>query len=164
MDNQINDIKPAEEAVDKVFKVEFTEEQISHIKKFGNERRTYPVPTILIVEDQNFSRSLLEGMLSRSNPCYTAANVQQAIALYAEHIPSIVFLDIELPDAVGHEFAALLKKHDPNNFVVMVTANNYTKDVALAQENNAQGFIVKPYSRQKIITAIDKYLERKLKK
>ena len=164
MDNQINDIKPAEEAVDKVFKVEFTEEQISHIKKFGNERRTYPVPTILIVEDQNFSRSLLEGMLGRSNPCYAAANVQQAIALYAEHIPSIVFLDIELPDAVGHEFAALLKKHDPNNFVVMVTANNYTKDVALAQENNAQGFIVKPYSRQKIITAIDKYLERKLKK
>lgn len=144
---------------DTEFKLEFTVEQIHRIKKYGGERRTYASPTILIVEDQNFSRNLMEGMLIRNYICYSAPNVEQALALYAEHIPSIVFLDIELPDGNGHEFAALIKKHDPDSFIVMVTANNYEKDVSLAVKNNAQGFVVKPYSRQKIMTGIEKYIQ-----
>lgn len=152
------------QAPDNGFKLEFSEEQIRHIKKFGNERRMYVQPTILIIEDQPFSRGLMEGMLSRTYTCYSASNIEHALALYAEHIPCMVFLDIELPDANGHDFAALVNKYDPQSFIVMVTANNYQKDVIRAAENKAQGFIVKPYSRQKIITAIDKYLERKSKK
>ncbi len=150
---------------DTEFRLEFTEEQIQHMKKFGNERRMYTLPTILIVEDQNFSRSLMEGMLIRNYTCYSASNVEQALELYAEHIPCMVFLDIELPDGNGHEFAALVKEYDPDSFIVMVTANNYEKDVSLAIKNKAQGFVVKPYSRQKIMVCIDKYIhERKSKK
>ncbi|MEK6746058.1 MAG: response regulator [Pseudomonadota bacterium] len=147
------------------FVLEFNEEQIQHMKKYGGERRMYTLPTILIVEDQTFSRNLIEGMLMRNYTCYSAANVKQAISLYAEHIPCIVFLDIELPDGNGHEFASLIKKHDPDSFIVMVTANSYEQDVARAVENKAQGFVIKPYSRQKIMLSIEKYVqERKLRK
>lgn len=153
-----------EKAPDSV-KLEFSAEQINNMQKFGGERRTYPLPTILIVEDQPFSRNLIEGMLMRHYACYSASNVKQAIALYAEHIPCIVFLDIELPDGNGHELAALIKKADPDSFIVMVTANSYQQDVTKAVENKTQGFVVKPYSRQKIMTYIEKYAqERKMKK
>lgn len=146
-------------------KIEFSEEQIKHMKKYGGERRMYTLPTILIVEDQNFSRNLIEGMLIRNYTCYSASNIQQAIELYAEHIPCMVFLDIELPDGSGHEFAALVRKYDPDSFIVMVTANSYESDVARAVENKAQGFVVKPYSRQKIMLAVEKYIQgRKSKK
>lgn len=141
------------------YKPEFTEVQLENMKKYGNERRMYPLPTILIVEDQSFSRNLIEGMLIRNYACYSAHTLKQATALYAEHIPCIVFLDIELPDGNGHDLAALIKKHDPDSFVVMVTGNSTQKDVTIAVGNNAQGFIIKPYSRQKIMVAIEKYIQ-----
>lgn len=142
-----------------------TDEQIAYIQRWSVERRTLAVPNILVVEDQTFSRSLLEGMLKKSYDCHSAANAEQAIELYAEHVPCITFLDIELPDMSGHDLAAFIKKYDPSSFIVMVTANNYQKDVARSRDNNVQGFIAKPFSRQKVMAYIDKYIfEHKSKK
>jgi len=152
-----NSKKPHAHSADHPMKPAFTDAQLRHIKKHAAERRTLKVPTILIVEDQDFSRSLLKGMLNKIYECYCAATAEQAVALYAEHIPCITFLDIELPDANGHDVAALIKRHDPESFVVMVTANHYEKDVALARTNKVQGFIVKPYSKQKIMEAVRKF-------
>jgi CheY-like chemotaxis protein len=135
----------------------FTDEQILHLKRYGRERRTLKTPSILIVEDQDFSRKLLEGMLRRDYSCYCASNAEQAVALYAEHLPCIVLLDIELPDVSGHDLAAFFKRQDSDSFIVMVTANHYESDVKRARENNVQGYISKPYSKQKILESIEKY-------
>ncbi len=43
----------------------FSDNQIQHIKKHAIKRRAYERPTILIVEDQEFSRKLLGGMLDK---------------------------------------------------------------------------------------------------
>lgn len=147
------------------FTPEFTDAQIAYIKKWAVERRTLAVPSILIVEDQPFSRNLLEGMLKRDYACYSASNAEKAVALYAEQVPCIVFLDVELPDMNGHDLAAFIKKYDPASFIVMVTANNFEKDVVRSKENNVQGFIAKPFSREKISLYVQKYLQdRKVKK
>lgn len=137
----------------------FTKEQLLRIRQFNSERRLLPIPTVLVVEDQNFSRSLMEGMLRRNYICSSAANAGEAIELYGEHPPCVTFLDIELPDMNGHDLAAFLKKHDPESFIVMVTANNYEKDVIQACMNNVQGFVAKPFSKAKITQYIDKYLQ-----
>jgi len=148
---------------DGVFSPAFTKDQLDYIKKFGAERRLFASPTILIVEDQAFSRTLLEGMLRKNYICYSASNAEQAVALYAEHPPCITFLDIELPDVNGHTLAAFFKKHDPDGFIVMVTGNNYENDVKQAIKNKVRGFVVKPFSKQKILECIKKYIrERKL--
>lgn len=147
-----------------MFTPRFTAAQLEHIKRYGAERKTFKVPTILIVEDQEFSRNLLHGMLSKIYPCYSAVNAEEALQLYAEHIPCIVFLDIELPDMNGHDLAAFLKQQDPDSFIAMVTANHYDKDVKRALENKVQGFVAKPYSKQKILDVIAKYTQTRAKK
>ncbi len=153
------------EVSSEVFNPSLTDEQIAYIKRWSVERHTLAAPSILVVEDQSFSRSLLEGMLKKNYDCHSAANAEQAIELYAEHVPCITFLDIELPDMNGHDLAAFIKKYDPGSFIVMVTANNYEKDVTRSRNNNVQGFIAKPFSRQKVMSYIDKYIfERKQKK
>jgi len=142
----------------------FTAEQLQYIKNSSAERRALMVPTLLIVEDQEFSRKLLEGSLRATYECYSAVNAAQAVALYAEHVPCIVLLDIELPDMNGHDLAAFIKRHDPESFIVMVTANHYENDIKRAVENKVQGFVTKPFSKQKIVDCIDKYMrERKVK-
>ena len=66
-------------------------------------------------------------------------------------------LDIELPDLSGHALATLFRQTDPDGFISMVTSNNYLKDVEQARENNVQGFVVKPYTKQKILDVVAQY-------
>jgi two-component system chemotaxis response regulator CheY len=137
----------------------FTDAQLHAFAGALPRRSLRQAPEILIVEDQEFSRKLLVSMLERQYICHAAANAAQAIDIYAQHAPDMVFQDVELPDINGHALAGLYKKYDPQRFIVMVTANHYLKDVETAKSNNVQGFIAKPYSKQKIQGAIDMYLK-----
>jgi len=143
----------------------FTPEQLISVNNGIKERHSkrgleFFGMNILAVEDQPFSRQLLMSALSHKYNCFGAKDAKEAIALYAEHAPDITFLDIELPDIDGHSLAALFKKHDPSSYIVMVTANNQMKDVETARLNKVQGFIVKPYNKQKIMDAISAFINR----
>ena len=135
----------------------FTSIQLLALKNSFENRKNRKTIEILIVEDQSFSRKLLAGMFMWDYKCHSAANATQAIELYALHSPEITFLDIELPDANGHEIAHLFKKNDPDSYLVMVTANNYVNDLNLAKENKVDGFIIKPFSKQRILDSIQNY-------
>jgi two-component system, chemotaxis family, chemotaxis protein CheY len=121
--------------------------------------------SILIVEDQDFSRKLMYDLLARqfTYTCHVAKNAVEAIELYASHAPDIVFLDIGLPDHSGHDIATLIKNHDPKSYIIMVTANIFIKDVETAKKNKIQGYIAKPFSKNKIQSAIDAYVNHSSK-
>lgn len=146
---------------DKCAQSEFSDAQFIILRRSIMTRESRKSPEILIVEDQDFSRRLLMGVLEKQYVCHAAANAVEAIGGYAEHAPDITFLDIELPDIDGHTLAALFKKHDARSWVVMVTGNNFIADVEKAKANKVQGFIVKPFTRQKIIGVIDSFIARK---
>jgi two-component system chemotaxis response regulator CheY len=134
-----------------------TDEQLQQLKERSAVRAARTTPEILIVEDQPFSRRLLRQALEVTHKVYDAPVAQEGFDLHFEHAPDICFLDVDLPDASGHDLAAALRRYDPQSFVVMVTANNYSEDVQRALANGAQGFIAKPYNKQKIIEALQKF-------
>jgi len=117
-------------------------------------------PHILIVEDQVFSQRLMTSIL-KDYTCYIAKSSGDALMLYMEKNPDIVFLDIDLPDVSGHSFAKLISKIDDDAYVVMVSANHYAADVKLAQQNMARNFIGKPYEKEAILRTIDNYKKEK---
>jgi CheY-like chemotaxis protein len=117
-------------------------------------------PEILVIEDQTFSRLLLVSILEKTYKCHAASNATEAIAVFANTAPNIVFIDVELPDISGHELTRLFKTFDRNIYIVMVTANNNIKDVELAKKNHIQGFIIKPFNKQRIFKVIDNYFHR----
>lgn len=155
---------PSPDKVQEKKKLAFTDDQLIIMRAAAKERWTLSTPSILIVEDQEFFRKLLRGLFGHQYPCHVAQNGEQAIQLYAEYSPCITFLDIELPDADGHYLAALIKKHDPDSFIVMVTGNNYVKDVEMAKANKVQGFIAKPYNKSKITDVVAAYMARAKKR
>lgn len=138
-------------------------EQIVVFQTLKENRKARKQLEILVVEDQPFSRRLLVGLLERICKTYPAFNAKTALDIYLLHAPDIVFLDVEMPDVNGHDLAATIHQLDDDAYVVMVTANNYIEDVARAKENGAKGFVAKPYSKQKILENVEKYIqERKL--
>lgn len=138
-----------------------------HIAQFNNasrERRQRKHLEILVVEDQPFSSKLMITLLGRISDAYPAFDAQTALELYLSRAPDIVFLDIEMPDTNGHELASAIRQLDSDAYIIMVTANNYPEDVSRAKHNGVIGFIAKPYSKQKILEGVEKYIqERKLK-
>ncbi len=152
---QLNDAEP----------LGFTEEQKCKLASGIRERaskkglESFGI-TILIVEDQDFSRKILQDLLARQEnySCHAAKNALEAIELYSAHAPDIVLLDIQLPDFSGHELATVLRQADPRSYIVHVTANKFIKDVEAAKKNNVKGFITKPYSKKNIQDVINNYI------
>lgn len=123
------------------------------------KRKSRGIPEILVVEDQMFSSKLITSMLGSRYALHVAENGKTALELYSAHAPHMVFLDINLPDMTGHEIAELIKRCDRQSKIVMVTANNYALDVNKARENNVDAFIAKPFNKEKIMSAVEKFLK-----
>lgn len=139
-------------------KPSYTLDQLQILSKALRARKRRRNIEILVVEDQDFSRKMLTGLLEKNWTCHAAKNGAEALQLYATHAPNICFLDVELPDANGHELAELFTANDPEKFIVMVTANHYVHDVVTAKQNRVDGFIVKPYNKQKIFHAVESHM------
>ncbi len=135
-------------------RLRFSPEQIVTLAQAVEIRKQRKHPEILVVEDQTFSRLLLHSSLREHYTTHSTEQAKEAIQLYAEHAPDIVFLDIELPDGNGHQLAELFKRFDPQTFVVMVTAYNQQDEVMRARNNGARAFVIKPYNKQKIFDCI----------
>ncbi len=112
---------------------------------------------ILVVEDMPFSLKLLKRALSKKYVCHIAEDIWPALEEYVLHAPDICFLDVELPNGNGHALAEFIQSIDPACYIVMVTANNYARDVEIARKNKVKGFVVKPYNLSRIYKYIDNY-------
>jgi len=112
--------------------------------------------TILVIEDNEMFRRLALDML-KDYTTYAADSASDGIRKFKQYNPDIVFIDIELPDGSGQSILVQIKSLNPNAFMVMLTASNLQKDVQDSVKNGAQGYIIKPFSRQKIKDCIDKY-------
>jgi len=129
----------------------------AHFKIALASRATRDRLRILVVEDQQFSRKMLQELLRQYYTVDAAADSKEAIQLYIDYAPDITFLDIELPGENGHMLAQLFHSMDSKAYIVMVTGNNSIEDVSLAKSNQVAGYIIKPYNKQKIFECIDKY-------
>jgi two-component system chemotaxis response regulator CheY len=115
---------------------------------------------ILIVEDQAFSRQLLKASLDKNYLTLVAKDAVQGLDAYTSNAPDMVFLDIELPDQDGYYVLRNMLSADPSAFVIMTTANNTEKDVRKSITEGARGYIIKPFTKQKIDQYINVYLAK----
>jgi DNA-binding response OmpR family regulator len=103
------------------------------------------------------------GLLESAYTVFMAEDVQMGLEMHLAQAPDILMLDIELPDFSGHELAATLRRFDPDLFIIMVTANKNMDDLKRARDNGAKAFIVKPYSKQKILDAVGQFVPKKIR-
>jgi DNA-binding response OmpR family regulator len=113
---------------------------------------------ILVVEDHDLLRRLFSEAFRDLHIVYTAGDAREGWKLYLDKTPEVVFLDIALPDASGHKLARQIKQRNPASYVIMATVSDCAEDKHEAARNNADGFIVKPFDKNKITGYIDRYL------
>lgn len=110
---------------------------------------------VLVVEDDRFTRRLINNTLRNHAQTIEAETAMEAIESYQMHAPDMVFLDIDLPDYSGHFVLQTLIKNDPDAFVVMLSGNSFKENILAAFEDGAQGFITKPFTKEKMHHYLD---------
>ncbi|WP_298715638.1 response regulator [Chitinophaga sp.] len=108
--------------------------------------------TILLIDDDLDDTEIFEEALTEINPAilfYKAENGQDAFnKLQGKEVgqPDIIFLDVNMPGMNGWQFLTKLKTEAAyhNIPVIMYSTSSAKKDIAIAEDLGAVGFLTKP--------------------
>ena len=117
----------------------------------------------LIVDDEELARKLLREMLSSHPEIEIAAecgNGMEAVRAVGEHKPDLLFLDVQMPKLTGFDVLELIERG--NVGVIFVTA--YDQYAMKAFEIHAVDYLLKPFSRDRFETALERAKNQKPKK
>jgi two-component system, LytTR family, response regulator len=112
----------------------------------------------IIVEDEELARNLLKNFLKDVENIELIAECEngfEGVKMINELKPDLVFLDIQMPKITGFELLELLD-HKPH--IIFATA--YDQYALKAFEYNAADYLLKPYSKERLLEAIEKVAER----
>jgi CheY-like chemotaxis protein len=117
-----------------------------------------PEPIVMVVEDDDDLRDLEAELLVRAGYRVTTAREgREALDKVAQHMPSVIFLDMRMPGMDGWAFAREFRaRHDHLAAIVVVTAAESAQESA--DEVAADGVLGKPFEIGDLIETAELYL------
>lgn len=119
--------------------------------------------SIVLVDDEKPSLEELEYIISKITYAKVIGkftNSIEALEFVKIEEPNIVFLDIDMPELDGMEFAEEIIKQNLETNVIFATA--YDEYAMSAFEKNAVDYILKPYEKDRIFKILRKINSSKL--
>jgi len=115
---------------------------------------------ILVVDDEASIRRILETRLSMIGyTVVTAADGDEALAVYKKELPSLIILDIMMPKLDGYGVCQEIRK-DSDIPIIMLTALGDVADRITGLELGADDYVVKPFSPKELEARIKAILRR----
>lgn len=114
------------------------------------------VTEILLADKSEFMRGVLREVLDEAFVVLDseATDGEEAVALYREHEPEIVVMEIAMPRCNGLKATAALRDFDPDARVVICTHVTDDEMREYAEQVGATAFITKPFERQALIDTV----------
>ncbi len=122
-------------------------------------------PLIVVVEDDAQIRRVVEGYLQQDGyRVFTATDGPSALALIQREQPTLIILDIMLPDMDGLEIARRLRASDhpavAGVYIIMLTARVDETDRVIGLELGADDYVTKPFSPRELVARVRSALRR----
>jgi len=111
---------------------------------------------ILIADDSAFMRKILKDILEGMgfSKFVEAENGVQAVEYYNAEKPDLILLDVIMPEQDGIE--TLKKISKSGGKFLMISAIGQDSIISDAKANGANGYIVKPFDKDKVVEEINK--------
>ncbi len=115
---------------------------------------------ILVVEDETKIAEVVKSYLENSGyTVYTASKGEEAFELFEQLHPSLVILDLMLPDMSGEEICSWLRKKSRVP-IIMLTAKIEEQDIINGLELGADDYVTKPFSPRQLVARVEALLRR----
>lgn len=120
---------------------------------------------ILIIDDEKPILSMFQLLLKfYGYSVLTAENGKKGLEIFIQNRPSVVFLDIKMPEMDGFEVLKRIKAVDPETEVIIITGHGDKELEKEAMELHASDFVNKPFQREVLNEALKRMQERQKKK
>jgi len=122
---------------------------------------------VLLVDDEYLVRQALQIILSEWADFQVigeAKNGQEALQLYEELAPDLIFMDIMMHGINGMEVSEIIKNKNAATTIVILTAYNDFEFTKKAMQLDIHHYLLKPFSLQEIYNIMSWYTETHLKK
>ena len=112
---------------------------------------------VLIVDDDEFVRKLIATTLEdvADFELHEAGDGVQALQIASERLPTLVFLDVDMPGLDGIEACRELRRRHSAATIVMLTAAHGDEVERRAVEAGADLFLTKPFSPLDLLRLAD---------
>ena len=116
-------------------------------------------PRLLVVDDAAIMRKRIAGIAREAGweIVAEATNGLEGLALYRQHEPDLVTLDIVMPELDGVETLRQLRTEAPESRVVMVSAVDQRAKLRECIALGALDFVVKPFDKERLLSLFKKY-------
>jgi DNA-binding response OmpR family regulator len=116
---------------------------------------------ILICDDSPAEIRLMQAVLDKAGYWSVATNDSMTIerTIENEH-PNLILLDVVMPQRNGFQVCRDLKGNNDYNRipVVMVTSKDGQSDKFWAEQQGADGYVVKPFTPEQLLAAVQKFV------
>ncbi|MDI7259948.1 MAG: diguanylate cyclase [Thermodesulfobacteriota bacterium] len=116
---------------------------------------------VLIVDDVSDTLEIIRKLLRYEGyEVFTASTGEEGLEKAEKEKPEVVLMDINLPGIDGNEALRRLKKIDPIQCVIMLTAYATVDSAIQALKEGASDFIKKPFENEHLIHIVNQTLEK----
>jgi len=116
--------------------------------------------TILIVDDSPAQVKLIQGLLETEGYVPVGLNDPRRVeeAITAQR-PSVILLDVVMPERNGFQICRELKGSSEFNSipVILVTSKDTASDRYWGQQQGADGYVTKPFTREDLLRAVRRF-------
>ena len=112
---------------------------------------------IIVVDDQAVVRQGFVSLISTVADMRVIAqgtNGREAVALYREHRPDVVLMDLRMPGMGGVEAISAIRREFPDAKVIVLTTYDGDEDIYRSLQAGAQGYLLKDMFFDELESAI----------
>lgn len=112
--------------------------------------------SILVVDDSLLELQMAVGYLRQYFEVQASSSGERALEMINTHKPSIVLLDVNMPDMDGYEVCRRIRERDKHLKIIFVSAYDSTSEILKGYTVGGNDYIVKPYEPIILLSKINR--------
>ena len=131
----------------------------------SGKERSLNTPLILVVDDDNRLRKLLQKYLTENGfRVFSAANTSEADDMMNWYAFDLLVVDVMMPNESGIDFTKRLRDGGQNVPILILTAMGEADDRITGLESGADDYLPKPFEPRELLLRINSILRRVMSK
>ena len=122
------------------------------------EREAATRKKILVVDDDPFIQSLVDGVLGQQYELRVAANGHEALRAVEQERPDLALCDVRMPGMDGLECLQRMTDQAPGLRVIMMTGETTADTIASSLRHRAFDFLAKPFTMDQLRNLVSEAL------